>query len=220
MQTQHDNFSILFALIFNRPAGPEAWYTGSANVVNLQTKRIGMFRSCPVPHPTFAGVRDVKFATDSIDILTQNTPFIPEIHYFYPKKHTFLHFLAKKMQQESENVCTIQKKALPLQPISLPNESKRTSKGAHKVLFIYIVLVSMDTFLDLPFWLSVTLGVLYGAIWVVFFVVLYATHHHARHRRYSTEGGEEERVSVFRTRTSADRTSTLEEMSVYDEDDD
>ena len=78
----------------------------------------------------------------------------------------------------------------------------------------------MDTFLDLPFWLSVTLGVLYGAIWVVFFVVLYATHHHARRRRYSTEGGEEERVSVFRTRTSADRTSTLEEMSVYDEDDD
>ena len=34
----------------------------------------------------------------------------------------------------------------------------------------------MDTFLELPFWLSVTLGVVYGAIWLVFFLVMYAAH--------------------------------------------
>ena len=34
----------------------------------------------------------------------------------------------------------------------------------------------MDTFLELPFWLSVSLGVVYGAIWLLFFVVMYAAH--------------------------------------------
>lgn len=84
----------------------------------------------------------------------------------------------------------------------------------------------MDTFLDLPFWLSVALGVLYGVIWLVFFVVLFATHRRAHNnRRHSTMGldgqqGEDESVSVVRSRSLGGATNYYSETSVYDEDDD
>ena len=82
----------------------------------------------------------------------------------------------------------------------------------------------MDTFLELPFWLSVTLGVVYGAIWLLFFVVMYAAHRRVqkfRRRRaagFPSEGYADE--TIYRHTASAGRGGTYEEVSVYDEDDD
>ena len=82
----------------------------------------------------------------------------------------------------------------------------------------------MDTFLELPFWLSVTLGVVYGAIWLVFFLVMYAAHRRIqkfRKRRASGFQNEQYDESViYRHTASGGRGGSYEEVSVYDEDDD
>lgn len=82
----------------------------------------------------------------------------------------------------------------------------------------------MDTFLELPFWLSVTLGVVYGVIWLVFFLVMYAAHRRVqKYRRRRAAGFKSEDYDedvIFRHSASGDRGGVYEEVSVYDEDDD
>jgi len=79
----------------------------------------------------------------------------------------------------------------------------------------------MDTFLNLPVWLAVPLGVLYGLIWMAFFVVIYNTRH--RNQHHAGEMGiqnedRSEKVSVIRGDASVE--TSYQENSVYDEDDD
>jgi len=82
----------------------------------------------------------------------------------------------------------------------------------------------MDTFLELPFWLSVTLGVVYGAIWLVFFLVMYAAHRRVqKYRKRRAAGFQSEDYDegvIYRHTASGGRGGTYEEVSVYDEDDD
>ena len=83
----------------------------------------------------------------------------------------------------------------------------------------------MDKFLELPFWLSITLGVVYGVIWLVFFVVLYANfrrYHQRRHRSAMSVNGESSFTEreAFEAHASFGDRSEFENSSVYDEDDD
>jgi hypothetical protein len=82
----------------------------------------------------------------------------------------------------------------------------------------------MDTFLELPFWLSVTLGIVYGAIWLVFFLVMYAAHRRLQKYRKRRASGfrkeENDEGVIYRHSASGGRGGTYEEVSVYDEDDD
>lgn len=78
----------------------------------------------------------------------------------------------------------------------------------------------MDKFLELPFWLSVTLGVVYGVVWLSFLVVLYSSYrrYHRRHQRVTTqhygEGLATDKSGAF------DSTMADQSESVYDDDDD
>ena len=77
----------------------------------------------------------------------------------------------------------------------------------------------MDKFLELPFWLSVTLGVVYGVVWLSFLVVVYSSYkrYHRRHQRVAMHYGEDlaaEKSGAF------DSPAAEQSESVYDDDDD
>ena len=171
----------------------------------------------------FVSRRNDSSATDSNVVFSTKSPFsfqkitifVLNLHFFavFSQKMTFLHRNRLHMSKKSSTFAT---------GFVLGRINMHACVREHKVLFIYSV-VCMDTFLDLPFWLSVALGVVYGAIWLVFIVVLYASHHRASRRRYNQAGvadGGEENVSVFRSHSSSAAGDSLIETTVYDEDDD
>jgi len=84
----------------------------------------------------------------------------------------------------------------------------------------------MDAFFELPFWLSVTLAVVYCAIWVCFFLVIYAAHrrfHRYRRRRamgFETASHVFDKSSVYKEDVVANSNSDLDSESDYEDDDD
>ena len=76
----------------------------------------------------------------------------------------------------------------------------------------------MDKFLELPFWLSVTLGVLYGVIWISFLLVIYFNYrrYHRRRNRMAMHYSD----SYSAGDTGAFNNVDGESESVYDDDDD